>query len=277
MNIKKFKNTFKTIKDLIFVISDRMKKAAISAYSGQSAFFLMLSFFPFLMFIFALLKYTPFDKTAFIGIAEMFLPKSFHSFISGLINDIYDSQPATILPLTIITSIWLGSKAFLSLIQGINSVNEINESRNFIMIRFFSCIYTIAFAGLIIATLTVMVFGNAIYYYVCRHFSFLGDAVLSIISIRPVVSFIILCIFFTGMYVILPNRKVKFTTQIPGAIIASCGWIIFSYIYSFYVDHYSNYSTFYGTMTVIALLMIWLYCCMYILFLGSFINKLLEQ
>lgn len=277
MSIEKLLHLFNNVKDIINIISTRIKKAAISAYSGQSAFFMMLSFFPFLMFIFALLKYTPFDKNELIAIAAIFLPDSFKSFLTELINDIYLNQSATMLPVTIIISLWLGSKSFISLIQGINSVNEIEEDRNFIVIRFFSVLYTIAFAALIIATLTIMVFGNVIYYYVCRYFPILGETVLYIISLRPVISFIIMSVFFTIMYVVLPNRKTKLSRQIPGALIASCGWIIFSYLYSFYIDHYSNYSTFYGAMTIIALLMVWLYCCMYILFLGSFINYLLEQ
>lgn len=277
MTFQKLLHTAIALKKTFISISARMKKAAISAYSGQSAFFLMLSFFPFLMFIFAILKYTPFDKTAFIGIAEMFLPDSFHSYITELINDIYDSQPATILPVTIIVSVWLGSKSFMSLIQGMNSVNKITETRNYFMIRIFSFIYTILFAVLILATLAVMVFGNSIYYFVCRHFPLFNDTLLSIISIRPIFSFAIMCSFFTVMYAVLPNHKTKLSDQIPGAILASCGWMIFSYLYSFYVDHLSNYSTFYGTMTVIALLMVWLYACMYILFLGSFINSLLKH
>ena len=54
-----------------------------------------------------------------------------------------------------------------------------------------------------------MVFGNVIYYYVCRYFPILGDTVLYIISLRPVISFIIMSVFFTIMYVVLPNRKTK--------------------------------------------------------------------
>ena len=74
MSIEKLLHLFNNVKDIINIISTRIKKAAISAYSGQSAFFMMLSFFPFVMFIFALLKYTPFDKNELIAKAAIFLP-----------------------------------------------------------------------------------------------------------------------------------------------------------------------------------------------------------
>ena len=106
--------------------------------------------------------------------------------------------------------------------------------------------------------------------------------------------------FFTGMYVLIPNHKlhgyvaeyvpsdeisgntitpnrVTFTSQLPGAITATIGWLGFSYLYSFYVDHISNYSSIYGAMTTIALLMVWLYACMYILFFGGWLNETVRR
>lgn len=107
-------------------------------------------------------------------------------------------------------------------------------------------------------------------------------------------------LFFTGMYVLIPNHKlhgyvsdyvpsdeiagstitpsrVTFISQLPGAITATIGWLGFSYLYSFYVDHISNYSSIYGAMTTIALLMVWLYACMYILFFGGWLNEMVRR
>ena len=65
--------------------------------------------------------------------------------------------------------------------------------------------------------------------------------------------------------------------QIPGAALATAGWLIFSGLFSVYVDKYTRYSSFYGTMTTIALIMVWLYGCMYVLFVGGFINREIEK
>jgi membrane protein len=53
--------------------------------------------------------------------------------------------------------------------------------------------------------------------------------------------------------------------------------VIFSFFFSIYVDKYTNYASFYGAMTTIALIMVWLYGCMYVLFLGGVINSALER
>ena len=125
--------------------------------------------------------------------------------------------------------------------------------------------------------LTVIVFGNKLYYYIRQHFPFTEEKLASIINVRAIVSLIVLFLFFWLLYVILPNRKTNFSKQVPGAIVASFGWLTFSYVYSYYVDNISNYSRFYGAMTTMALLMLWLYACMYILFLGGLLNHILEN
>lgn len=265
---------FHNIYDIVKIFTKEIKRAAVPAFSGQSAFFLMLSFFPFFMFLFALLKFTPFTETAFLNILQVFIPDSFHDFLTALISGIYSNQSVTLLPVTIITAVWLGSKSFLSLANGLNSVYEIEETRNFVLIRIYSVFYTIVFALLIIATLAVMVFGNSIFFFICRYFPMLEKILLPVLSLRPLISFLIMFSFFTIMYKAIPDRKCSLKSQIPGALVSTAGWLVFSGLYSFYVDHFNNYSAFYGTMTIIALLMVWLYACMYILFLGGLVNKL---
>ena len=238
---------------------------------------LILSFFPFIMLLTALLKYTPLSEEVLVATVGSVIPESFHSLINGLISQIYENQSHAVISITVVTALWLGSKSFLSLIRGFNSVYEIEETRNYFVVRLFSVLYTLVFALLIIVSLAVLVFGNTLYLHLQSHFPFLENALLPVISFRSIVSFIIMLFFFTMMYKNIPNRRLRFTEQIPGALLATSGWLGFSYLYSYYVDHISNYASFYGTMTVIALLMVWLYACMYLLFLGGFLNYFLQR
>ena len=256
-------------------VSEKLTKSAVSAFSGQAAFFLILSFFPFAMFLFSMLRFTPFSPDMFFTLMSEFIPVSFRDFLNSVLMGIYESLPGSFMPVTIISALWLSSKSFNSLIQGLNFVYEVKEKRNWLILRIFSMLYTIIFAVLIIAILTIIVFGNKIYFALCTYFPVLNGTLLSIISIRPIISFCILFLFFCFMYKIIPARKASLTEQIPGSLIATAGWLIFSYLYSYYVDHYSNYSSFYGTITTVALLMVWLYACMYIFFLGGLINTML--
>ena len=77
------------------------------------------------------------------------------------------------------------------------------------------------------------------------------------------------------MYMVLPNQKNRFWDSLPGALLASSGWLVFSDLYSIYVEHFSNYSNIYGSVYAVALSMLWLYCCLSIVFYGGALNKLL--
>ena len=53
-------------------------------------------------------------------------------------------------------------------------------------------------------------------------------------------------------------------------------WIIFSFLYSLYVDYNKTYSTLYGSLTHNILLMLWLYLCMILVFTGALLNHYLQ-
>ena len=80
---------------------------------------------------------------------------------------------------------------------------------------------------------------------------------------------------FTTLYMVLPNRRNRFFDSLPGAMFASAGWLIFSDLYSLYVEHFSGYANIYGSVYAVALSMLWLYFCISIVFYGGVLNQYL--
>ena len=58
-----------------------------------------------------------------------------------------------------------------------------------------------------------------------------------------------------------------------GALFTTIGWIIVTAIYSFYISHFANYQMFYGGISTIIVMMIWIYFLSYILVMGIAINQ----
>ena len=83
--------------------------------------------------------------------------------------------------------------------------------------------------------------------------------------------------FFTAMFMVLPNGRNRFRDSLPGALLASSGWLIFSDLYSIYVEHFARLSNIYGSVYAVALAMLWLYCCMSIVFYGGSLNRYLME
>ena len=121
----------------------------------------------------------------------------------------------------------------------------------------------------------VMVFGSKFNDFICSMFPNITGLVYIISSLRYILGFAMLVLFFTLLYKMLPNGKIKFTKQVPGAVLASGGWVAFSFAFSFFVENFSNYANIYGSLSAIIVFMLWLYTCMYILFIGAEINLIL--
>lgn len=263
----------KQIKTGILDFIENFVESEIAAYSGQAAFFMILSFFPFMLFFFSLLSWTPLTESDFLNWASSFMPESFHDAMKGFAGEVY-TESGTRITVTVITAVYLSSKSFISLQLGLDKMYRVDENRNFILRRVYSILYSVVFAISLLLVLGLMVFGNRIR---SMFFPAFHGIIGSVVEYRIIICMPVLLIFFWILYIFLPNKRQKPIYQLPGAFFSAAAWIIFSAIFSLYVDKYNNYSSFYGTMTTIALIMLWLYGCMYVLFIGGIINRTWEE
>jgi len=81
-----------------------------------------------------------------------------------------------------------------------------------------------------------------------------------------------LTVLFAMMYAYIPNEKLKFREQLTGAMFSAIIWSIFSWGFSLYVSRAGAYSI-YGSLSIIVIVMLWLYFCMYIIMVGAYLNR----
>lgn len=257
--------------------TNRLNRHCISAFSGQACLFIIISFFPFIMFLLTMIRYLPITESALLHMCTEVLPTAFSSFVVSIIKEIYSKSTNALLSVTVITALWSASRGFLTITKGLNYVYDIRETRNYIMLRLIATGYTLIFALLIIVTLVVLVFGNRLYHEINMVNPLLGNLLGMIVDFRTCLGFFVLLLFFLMLYLFIPNRKSGIIKELPGAVVSSVGWILFSYLFSIYIDHFGNYSYTYGSLTAVVLLMLWLYACMFILFIGGEINILFTE
>lgn len=256
--------------------SKKLEKYNLSAYAGQTAFFMMLSFFPFLLFFFSLLNLTPLTERDFMTFMATLFPESFHNLLEGFAREIYKGTTGRI-SLTVLSAIFLSSKAFLAVEQGLNGIYEVKGEKNYLLFRIYGMLYSVIFAVVMILVLAIMVFGKWFHHLFMVKIPIVGEIIGRFIDYRVWVSALVLFVFLWALYSFLPNKKLRLKSQVYGAVFSALGWILFSYGFSIYVNRFNNYASFYGTMTTIALVMVWLYGCMYMFFLGGLINQHMEE
>ncbi len=256
----------------------KLREDTVSAFAAQTAFFVILSFLPFLIFLLTLVKFLPIGPDKLLTAVQSVFPATLHDFIGVLLREVLQKTSGALVSISVAAALWSASRGVLVIIQGLNAVYGNKETRNYFRVRFLAVGYTMAFAVVLALTLLLLVFGNRIYVHIQSMVPLLKHSAVLLISLRTVMSFLVLTAFFFVLYVFVPNRKSPHkTSEIPGALLSAAGWLGFSYLYSFYIDRMSNYSAMYGSLTAIVLCMIWLYACMYIMFIGAELNVVASE
>ena len=264
----------KLIKNITY-FTRKVSASRIGAYSAQTAFFMFLSFIPLIMLILSLLFLIGSTTDILASATNEFSPVFLDTFIDTYIDEIVVNGRLSMTIVSSVVLLWSASRGIFAIIGGLNSVYEIKEERNYFVIRILAVFYTIAFVVMLVGVLLMMVFGNEISSFLYSFFPNLNGLVYIISSLRFILGFVILILFFSILYKTLPSAKMKFIDQIPGAVMTSAGWVSFSILFSFFVDNFSNYANIYGSLTAIIVLLLWLYICMYIMFIGAEINCIL--
>lgn len=263
---------------LIGILSRKISGDHVDAFSAQAAFFIIISFFPFIMLLLSLVYLFPLEESNVLRFITEVFPTTVSAMLFSVITEIYDhAASSTVISITAITALWSAAKGFLAIMKGLNAVYEINETRNYFFLRAIAAFYTLIFAIMLLSTMVLFVFGNRLYYWIEQKIPILKDTALVVISLRTILGLVILIVFFLIIYIVIPNRKTRIVNELPGAMICAAGWMGFSYAFSYYIDNFSNYSSMYGSLTAIVLFMLWMYFCMYLLFLGAEFNILITN
>ena len=247
----------------------------ISVYAASASFFMVIAMFPTLLLLLGLLRYTGMDVDSLSGLLEGFLPQALVPNARKLIGNAYRNSTGVLLSLSAGTALWSAGRGLHGLLQGLNRVYEVEETRGYFATRWLSIRYTVGFLVVLVLTLVLQVFRHLFENIATR--GFLGWLLTEVIDLRFFVLLGIQTFLFAAMFVVLPDRDNSFRRSLPGAVVASLGWMAFSKLYSVYVRYFSSYANVYGSVYAVALSMLWLYCCVTILFYGGLFNKFLEN
>ncbi|MEG1847479.1 MAG: YihY/virulence factor BrkB family protein [Lachnospiraceae bacterium] len=247
-----------------------LSKNNVSALAASAAFFIFLSLIPILMLISSVIPFTPITEADLMNAMSTLLPDNISPLAVSMVAEVYGKSPAAISIAAVIT-VWSAAKGLLALMRALNAISSVDETRHYLALRLRASIYTIIMLVIIVFFLFVMVFGKVITGFLVTQFP-IGKYVSSfLMKFRFLYVWIILALLFAVLYTWLPNKRMKFRLQIPGAIFTSVVWTVFSWGFAIYVEHFNSFGI-YGSLTTIIIVMLWLYFCMYIFMVGAEAN-----
>ena len=259
-----------------------MKKAArylsdqkVPLYAANASFFLILSVFPVLVILLALIRYTGMQVETFTDLISEVVPGALMPMVHRLVLSAYVNSSGTMLSVSAVAALWSASRGMYSFVTGLNAIYDVKENRGYLRTRLISMGYTFAFLLVLLLTLVLHVFGADL----LRMLEELPIPafLLNLLDLRVFLLLILQTALFCAMFMVLPNERNRLGESLPGALLASIGWQIFTNLYSVYSQKFTAYASIYGSVYVVALGMLWLYFCICIVFYGGVLNKTLRK
>lgn len=246
-----------------------MSTPLMSILPGQIAFFVVLSIIPLASIIVMILSSLPID---FINIGNAlynYIPPA----LNKLLIQIFNEQTGALDILFIITAFYIASKATHSIIVASTRIYN-GKQTDFIRTRVKALIMLLILVLLVLILVGILTIGSRLVTYFSSINGSLHPTLYTAYNILKW-PFVVFMIFFTVkvIYTIAPNVKIPSNSVNKGALITTVVWFISTYAFSFYVTNIANYSKFYGNLSNLIILMIWIYWLCYIFVYGMSLNE----
>lgn len=245
----------------------------IFVYSAQASFYIIISSIPFIMVLLSLAQYIlPVSEADVLAMTTPLVPDVIKPSIQAVIHELFYKASGSVISITAVSSFWTASRGIAAIERGTRNVYHTPVRSAFILNALASIFYTIAFIFIMLLFLATSVFGTSILNFLELKSGFLCWILGKTSWIKWLFTFAVLTVFFALIYMAFSGRKMHLKRHLPGAVFTTVVWILFSLLFSFYIENFANYSYIYGSLAAIVLMMLWVYSCMIIFLIGGEIN-----
>lgn len=246
----------------------------VSGKGAQLAYFFLLSFFPLLLVIVSILPYLNINQEHVFRFMQTIVPTEVFLLTRGTIVEILTTyNGGGPLSIGIIGTLWAASQGMNAILKTLNEAYE-TEPKMGIINRGWSLVFTVLLILVLLLALLVPIFGQR---YMYQLFDFLGVGASFVVFwnyvqwiLPPLLIFIVLLLLFWLIPYTQP--KVPIRTVLLGALFSTVSSVILIYGFSFYVKNFGNFTSTYGSIASVIILLLWLYFTGMILIFGGMLN-----
>ena len=249
-----------------------IKRPDMRILPGQLAFFLVLSMIPLLALVGTIGSKLGLSMTSFRNALESTVP-------DAVINTLFPADATTGLNFNVtvffIAAFLLASNGAYSVITTSNRIYQVEDNSE-IRRRSKAVLLTFILVSLLFFLILVPAFGDSLISLaeINLHNEQLASFIRNIYLLgKYPLSLFLLYFNIKLIYILAPDKEVTSNEVRAGAMFTTIFWLLSSKIYAFYVEYFSHYDIFYGSMSNILVLLFWVYILAYIFTLGMSFNQ----
>lgn len=258
-------------------LGKEMKDDRATGLAAEQAYYYMLAIFPLLILTLSILPYLSIDPVKAIEFLNTIMPQQTVELIEDSIYEFISKPNGGLLTFGILGTIWSASNGMNAFIKAMNEAFNAQETRSFIMVRLLSIGLTIGLIFAFLIAFFLPIFGGVIISNLEKFIYIPGGTSLLLNVLRFIIAFVVIFAIITILYRVAPNVDKTFKEVIPGSLVATIIWQLISLGFSFYVSNFGNYSSTYGSLGGVIVLMLWLFLTGLALVIGGEINAIYHK
>jgi membrane protein len=273
------KGTWFTIKRLLLIIYNDVYDEHLFVFAAGLSYYLVLSTFPLLIALALLLRYVPIPHLFedFLMLMARLVPGDGMTLVHNIVSDVMRHKHSHFLTLGIVFTLWTASSGFAAIIDGLDVVYRVRETRPVWKTRPLAMALTLLAGSLLLVALVLMIEGTLFGVWFTGRFE-LHPAVLAAWRyLRLGIAIVFAMLAVELIYHFGPNVKQRLRDSLPGAIVAVMVWIGLSYLLGSYFRHFDSLDNTYGPLGAAIGLYVWFYLSGLAILLGGEVNVLISE
>lgn len=244
------------------------------------AYYLLFALFPLLIFISNLLGLVNLDVNAIIQALQQFLPRDIVEIVGSYLDHVSHTSSHSLLWFALVFSVWFPMRAAKGLMDDVRLAYNLKKPKHPITYTLRQLAYTIILLIVIALTLLFSTLGEQVVSFIVElvpnnHLK-ISDYLLTFWQyVRFLLIGLLMFAALGTLYAASLDKRQPMKAMLPGITAALLSWMAVSIGFSFYVEHFANYSVIYGTLGAVIVLLMWLYITATILIMGAEVNAAL--
>lgn len=252
----------------IYFLYRKLSEDDIWGSSAALAYYLMLSFFPFVIILVSLIAFLPFDLYEILNIIKMYVPKNIFEVIRENSAFLADGR-VSVLSVGFVSMIWVSNKGSKALIRSVNKSYRFQNRRSRYKRFIIAPALTFSLIALVVLSAALFIFSNQI----IDLLELPAAAVFYIEKLRSVVLYAALVAMMAMFFKFIPDKKLSYKSVIPGALATGIIWIPSTVVFGIYLDKSARFSFIYGALGSFIALMLWFYLLSFSILFGNALNS----
>ena len=257
----------------------RWSDNAITDRAAQLAYYFVFALFPFLTFLVTLTAYLPLQGAMQELLARLdeLMPGEAMAIVQDQLQKLLTVQRPRLLTVSLLLAVWSASRGVDAIRTSLNLAYDVKESRPYWKTQALAVGTTVIGAVVVLLSITLIALGGKAGEWLAGQLGIQQVYAMVWAFLRwPITMFLIMFVAAT-LYYFLPDVEQEWRFITPGSVVGTHLWLLVTWGFSQYVEHFGKYDVTYGSIGGVIVLLTWLYLTGLIFLLGGEINAILEH